>query len=340
MNNDTAQPVFGHLLALTDQRGSYAQASGAIGQPSHGYRTEDMARVLAVATREPLADGNVHRLAGVAVRFLNEAQSYGGGCRNQMDSNGNWLDTHTVDMWWGQCIWALGTAAARSDVGLVRRLAVIQFERAAKIRSPHPKAMAFAAVGAAELLAVDPKHALARELIDHYVRTLAEPATDDSWPWPQPRLDGSDAIIAEALIAAGVAVDRPDLCRRGLDLLTWLLDVQTRDGHLSPIPAGGAGPGDMRSGFDQQPIDVAVLADACARAASVDASPAWPHGVLSAAGWFNGDNDAGQPMWNPETGAGFDHLSADGASPDQGAEAALAVLSTLQQARQFSIVPT
>ena len=90
------------------------------------------------------------------------------------------------------------------------------------------------------------------------------------------------------MIAAGTALDRPELCRRGLDLLAWLLDYETADGHLSPTPVAGSGAGDARPGFDQQPIEVATLADACARAAAVDPSPVWPDGVRAAAAWFHG----------------------------------------------------
>ena len=83
---------------------------------------------------------------------------------------------------------------------------------------------------------------------------------------------------------------------------------------------------------------MAALADACARAAAVDPSPVWPDGVRSAAAWFQGDNDAGQLMWDPETGGGFDGLHADRVNRNQGAESTLAVLSTLQHVRRFSTV--
>ena len=56
----------------------------------------------------------------------------------------------------------------------------------------------------------------------------------------------------------------------GLGLLDWLLDRQTRDGHLSVVPVGGWGPGDTEPAFDQQPIEVAALADACAARSSID----------------------------------------------------------------------
>ena len=193
-------------------------------------------------------------------------------------------------------------------------------------------------MGAAELLTVDPGHRAARELITDYAAGIAAPNGDPAWPWPEPRLTYANAVLPEAMIAAGVALDDATLWRRGLDLLAWLVEYETAGGHLSPTPAAGRGPDDPRPAFDQQPIEVSTLADACARAAAVDASAIWPDGVLAAAAWFQGANDAGQLMWDPQTGGGFDGLHADGVNRNQGAESTLAVLSTLQHARCFSTV--
>ncbi|MCV7155051.1 glycosyltransferase [Mycolicibacterium pyrenivorans] len=339
MTDITPQPVFAHLLRMTDHRATFEHALLTEPRREHGYCTDDMARVLVVATREPESTGEVNGLAGKALTFLNEAQSFDGACRNRMTSGGHWTDKPTTDDHWGRTVWGLGTAAAHSDVSMVRRLAVIQFERAAEARSPHPRAMAFAAIGAAELLSVQPGHPAARKLLTDYAASVSTSVGDAEWPWPEPRLTYANAVVAEAMIAAGVALDDPALRERGLDLLEWLLNFETADGHLSPTPDGGHGPGDTRPAFDQQPIEVASLADACARAAATDPRPLWPEGIRLAAAWFQGDNDLGLPMWDPQTGGGFDGLHADRVNLNQGAESTLAVLSTLQQARRYSPVP-
>ncbi len=332
-------PVFAHLLRMTDHRGTFEHACMAEPRREHGYCTDDMARVLVVTTREPDATGTVKGLARKALQFVNDAQSHNGSCRNRMDRAGNWTDQPTTDDHWGRCIWGLGTAAAHSDVSLVRRLAVIQFERAAKARSPWSRAMAFAAVGAAELLSAEPGNSTARRLLADYAATVARPEAKSDWPWPDPRLTYANAIIPEAMIAAGVALEDPDLKQRGLDLLEWLLDRETLDGHLSPTPVGGRGPQDSPPAFDQQPIEVATLADACVRAAAADPRALWPDAVRLCAAWFQGTNDSGLLMWDTQTGGGFDGLLADCVNLNQGAESTLAVISTLQHAQRFSLVP-
>jgi hypothetical protein len=338
MTTAIPDPRFDHLLRLTDGRGTFEHARLAEPRPEHGYCTDDMARVLVVATRQPNSSGEVNRIAGVAVRFLNDAQSHAGSCRNRMNRKGRWEDEPSLKDWWGRCIWGLGTAAAHSDVDLVRRLAVVQFERAAKVRSPWPRAMAFAALGAAELLSVDAGHRAARELLIDYTNAVAKPNGHPTWPWPESRLTYANAVLPEAMIAAGVALDDWTLRQQGLDLLGWLLEYETAGDHLSPTPAAGRGPDDLRPAFDQQPIEVSALADACARAAAIDPGSIWPDGVRAAAAWFMGVNDARQLMWDPETGGGFDGLHRDGVNRNQGAESTLAVLSTMQHARRFSTV--
>ncbi|HTI73554.1 MAG TPA: glycosyltransferase [Mycobacterium sp.] len=333
------EPVFDHLMRLTDSRGTLEHARHDEPLPEHGYCTDDVARVLVVATRDHGPDRTLNGLAGTALRFLNDAQALTGACRNRMDSTGKWVDEPALEDAWGRCIWGLGTAAGHTNVVWARQSAIMQFERAAQERSQYPRAMAFAALGASELLAFDPEHVQARALLTDYAAAVPEANDDASWPWPEPRLRYANAVLPEAMIAAGTALDDMALCQRGLELLAWLLAFETADGHLSTTPVGGRGPEDAKPGFDQQPIEVSTLADACARAAAVDANPIWHDGVNAAAAWFMGDNDAQAPMWDPATGGGYDGLHADGVNSNQGAESTLAVISTMQQARRLATVP-
>ena len=82
------------------------------------------------------------------------------------------------------------------------------------------------------------------------------------------------------------------------------------------------------------------MADACARALSVDDSPMWLEGIAMANAWFDADNDAGVMMWDPVTGGGYDGLHADVANQNQGAESTLALVSTRQQAFAHQTIST
>lgn len=331
-------PNFSHLEQLSDDRGTFEHAQYGKARPEHGYCTDDMARVLLVATREPQATPRVRQLEALALRFLRDAQDFDGAFRNRRDRKGRWQGKHTLEDCWGRSTWALGTAASHSSVEWIRQTASLHFERAATRRSRFRRATAFAALGAAEVLADEPDSRAARSFLVASADGMVRPADDPTWPWPEARLAYANAVLPEAMIATGAALDRQDLLERGLDLLGWLLDHETTAGRLSVTPAGGAGQGDSRPAYDQQPIEVAALADACARAARHDDAPLWSAGVELAVAWFLGDNDAQVPMWDPVTGGGYDGVMAGGVNLNQGTESTLALLSTLQHARHLTVV--
>jgi hypothetical protein len=328
------EPRFDHLLRLSDAIGTFEHAEHTEPRRIHGYCTDDMARVLMVVAREPNPGPPVRALGRTAMRFLVSAQGVVGHARNRRDAEGRWRDRAGVDDCWGRSIAAFGTAAHRGHDEWMRQMGRSSFGHAAQQRSGHFHAMAFAGIGAAEILQVDPRHYGARELLHDVVEVIGGPTEDLAWPWCDPRLSYANATVAEALLAAGDALDRPDVVEHGCAVLGWLLERETVDGHLSPTPVGGSAIGDVAPGFDQQPIEAAAMADACARALAVTGDPEWGRGVDLAIGWFLGENDAGAVMWDVETGGGYDGLHATGPNFNQGAESTIALISTLQHARR------
>ena len=332
------EPSFAHISAMTDERGTFEHADHTEPRPGHGYCTDDMARLLVVATREPDPDGSVRSLARSAFRFLADAQAVDGKIRNRMTDRGRWAGRHGVEDCWGRALWGFGTAAARSDEEWLWSSAVSNFERSVEQRSPWPRAMAFAALGAAELLAVESSHRRARTLLADAAMVIGHAQPDADWPWPEPRLTYANAVLPDALMAIGAALDRTEMVDDGLRLLEWLLARQTNGGHLSVVPVGGAERDDVPPRFDQQPIEAAALADACARAFGITHAPVWGEHLERVVGWFLGDNDARSVMFDPATGGGYDGLGPDGPNLNEGTESTLALISTLQHARQLAVV--
>src|SRR4051812_43321908 len=104
-------PNFDHLLHMTDNRGTFEHAQFYEPRPEHGYCTDDMARVLVVASREPHPTPAVRRLVELSLRFLSDAQGLEGNYRNRMNRRGRWEDRPGVMDCWGRSVWGLGTAA-------------------------------------------------------------------------------------------------------------------------------------------------------------------------------------------------------------------------------------
>ncbi len=325
-------PSFAHVLSMSDGIGMFEHADHAKPRREEGYCTDDVARLLIVAVREPAHSQAVRELGRTAFRFLAEAQNVHGQVRNRRDTRGRWHGRHGVEDCWGRSLWAFGTAARRAPEEWMRASASSYFDHGSSQRSPHRRSMAFAALGAVEVAEHDQRHSRSRELLADAIAVIGSPSSDADWPWPEPRLSYANAALPEALIAAGDVLDRPDVVDDGLGLLRWLLDRESLDGHLSPTPVDGAGPGDAAGRFDQQPIEIAALADACHRAYVVTGDEQWQHGVDLAIAWFAGDNDLGVVMWNPDNQGGYDGLTAIGPNLNQGAESTLALISTFQHA--------
>jgi hypothetical protein len=330
---------FRHLQRLTDHVGLLEHAEGTVPRHEHGYCVDDVARGLVVVCREPSPSEELVTLGRRYLYFLAQAQAPDGRFRNRLGYDRRWRDQPGTEDCWGRSVWALGTAAARGPTMRIREESFARFGRSARVCSPWPHAMAFAALGAVEILERWPDHPAALTLLDRASAIIGEPPGDAAWPWPARRLSYANAAIAEAVIGAGWKIGRARVLRSGLRMLEWLLTVETRDGHLSVVPAGGWGPGEVRPAFDQQPIEVAALADACMRAAAVTGDSSWLAGVERSVAWFLGDNDAGVPVFDEQTGGGCDGLGRTGRSRNQGAESTLAMISVMQQGRRLATVP-
>ncbi|MCC6438763.1 MAG: glycosyltransferase, partial [Acidimicrobiales bacterium] len=310
---------------------------GAVRSAEHGYCTDDNARVLVVMAREP-DRGDARRLTRVCLRFVLDAQDRDGRCRNRRDRFGAWTDVGSTDDCWGRALWGLGALASHHEDPLLRVLARHGYDKSIGVRSPWPRAMAFAALGAVAVASVEPAHEPTRALLRAALEVIGT-VPDAAWRWPEPRLAYANAALAEAVIAAGDALNDVAAIDRGLAMLGWLLTRETERGHLSVTPAGGCGPNDAGAAFDQQPIEAAAMADACWRAYTITGDRAWLRGVEASAAWFDGDNDSGLTMFDPDTGGAFDGLSATEVNRNQGTESTLALISTMQRSRAQQQAP-
>lgn len=324
---------FAHLEHLTDERGLFEHAAGTEPRTAGGYCTDDNARLLVVTSREVDA-GRPGHLSRIALRFVREAQDEHGRFHNRMNLQGEWDDDASDEDCWGRAVWGLGTAVRHHTNPSVRRWAHRTLLASLPVHSPWSRARAFATIGVADLAAVDGCTGDVRSfLLDSMVRVGQVPSGE--WQWPEPTLRYANAALAEALIAAAAAVGSSSDLDRGLRMLDWLLRTETATGHLSVTSQHGRSPGDRAPQFDQQPIEVAALADACWRAHRITGDPDWIRGIVAAARWFLGHNDAGLPMFDEVSGGSYDGLHADRVNLNQGAESTLALVSTFQRADRF-----
>jgi hypothetical protein len=327
---------FRHLQRLTDNIGLVRHAEGVVPLHEHGYYVDDVAHGLLLVCREPSPSQELVVLGRRYLYFLAQAQSLGGKFRDHLGYDRQWHDQHGTEDSWGRSLWALGIAAVQGPTNGIREESFTRFCRGARVSSPLPHAMAFAALGAAEILQMRPGHPAALALLYRASVVIGVPAADPAWPWPQPRLGYANGALAEAVIVSGRHLGDDRMLRSGLRMLEWLLTAETRGSHLSVVSPQGWGPGEPRPASDQRPAEVAALADACMRAAAVTGDDKWLTGVEMSVAWFLGDNDAGVPLIDERTGGCSDGLTDTGRSRNQGAESTLAMISVLQQGHRIT----
>ena len=150
------------------------------------------------------------------------------------------------------------------------------------------------------------------------------------------------AAVVRQRRAAGGADRGRVACSTGRDVLAdglLLLALAARPSDRRRTPVAGTGRrrrtrAILAPAFDQQPIEVAALADACARAESVTGDATWRDGVELAIGWFAGDNDVRRRDVGSRSPAAASTASpANGPNLNQGAESTLALITTMQHRR-------
>ncbi|MCG2802265.1 MAG: glycosyltransferase [Cellulomonas sp.] len=325
--------TFAQLARLTTATGLYEHALLTEPRIEHGMCVDDVARALVVTARQGDPSPQVVTMSATYLRFLLDAQGDDGRMHNRRTPAGVWLDEVSAHDHWGRALWAFGVAATHSPDAWVQQAAARGAARAMLARSTYPRSMAYAALGAAQLAERDPGDKVARRVLYDARQVLPAAGYGADWPWPEERLSYANAVLPEAMIEIGVALHDDALRRDGLMLLAWLDDEQTVDGHLSVVPTGGRGREDRRPGFDQQPIEVAALAEAARTALRATRDSRWADLLTRCEEWFVGNNDAGLPMRDADTGGGFDGLEDGSVNENQGAESTLAWLATRELAR-------
>ena len=329
---------FAHLSAMTDERGVFEHAEFDTARREHGYCVDDVARALIVVSREPDQTPELSELAETYLRFLENALENDGGFHNRMAESGALTDAAGTGDWWGRGIWALGELYSLTRSTDHRRRAARAFALASTARSADLRAMVFAGLGAAAVLRGGGVNHGARALLEDASAAVAD-ARVAVWSWPEDRLRYANAALAQVLIVAGAELGRRDHLERGLGMLRFLLTVETAGDHLSVTGTAGRGPDELgQRQFDQQPIEPAAIAEACACAFEVTGDPAWLVGLERSWGWFVGRNDVGVSLFDPSSGAGFDGLTAAGRNENRGAESTIAALATYQLARRFGVL--
>lgn len=326
-----------HLIMLTDDTGILQHAAHTIPNRSHGYCTDDNARALIVAAmghKYPVVDGrNLDLLANRYLSFLQHAfNPENGRFRNFMDYSRNWLEEIGSEDSHGRALWSLGKAVDYLDLSGHMALATTLFNQAVKAveHFESPRALAFSQVGIHAYLkrfSGDSEVHRIQEILAINLHDQFKTNATPDWPWLESMLSYANGKLPHALLLSGQWMHSDEMIDTALKSLDWLIDIQTENGHFSPIGNNGWYKQDgNRNRFDQQPIEAHAMIEACLEAYTVTGDRKWFEKTVMCFNWFLGHNDLNTAVYDARTGGCRDGLMADGINQNEGAESTLAWL--------------
>ena len=334
-----------HLRAMTDDVGMLQHAFFMTPDRIHGYCTDDNARALIVATMNwhLMADESILPLLQTYLAFVNHAiDRETGKIRNFMSYARKWTEEVGSEDSHGRTVWALGHCVAHMPTDAVLSLAMRLFNRAlapsGMVKSP--RAAAYVVLGCLEYLNRFGGDREAMEVAYGGARRLADQLrsnTSSDWVWFEDILSYDNARLPQTLIAAGRRLKDEELLQDGLRSLEWLLSVQTdpKDGHISLVgTAGWYCRGGERARFDQQPLEISALIDACYEASLATGEDRWSNKMERCFNWFFGRNDVRKVLYDFTSGGCYDGLHPTGVNQNEGAESTLSWLMALHRMHQ------
>jgi hypothetical protein len=285
---------------VVDERriGMFEHADHVEPRREHGYCTDDMARLLIVAVRDPTSQA-VRELGRTAFRFLARRRAPRaahriGGPRRPMAGR------HGVEDCWG-----------RSRVGLRDRRTPCAGGLDARPAPCRTSITASSSVHRTDAPWRSPRSAPPRSSSSIHDtsgrgRLLADAVADRSVGLRSGMAVARTSAVLRQRGASPTRSSPPDThsgarrARRRADALA--MAARPRDRRRPPVADAGRWrrPGDGPGRFDQQPIEAATLAEACARAWAVTAPTSGAAASISAVGWFAGANDVGSVMWDTD----------------------------------------
>lgn len=339
-----AIPGLTGFKAMVDGTGMLQHSQGIVPDRAHGYCIDDNARALILMNLLPSRNEPSHyRLTSTFCSFIQSGfNAETGRFRNFMHFDRSWLENEGSEDSNGRTIWSLGHSARFSESADIRWWATGWFDRAAlmALEFTSPRAKAFAAIGAAHVLTVQPDSKAAKSVLDDTGKMLFQllkAASRPDWTWFETVLGYDNPRLPEALIRAGQLLHRSDWTETGIDALRWINDQQTSEKRtFRAVGSDSFGREFDCLPFDQQPLEAWSAIDANIAAHEVVPGDEWVQHVRMAMAWFHGKNDRNISLVDISTGTCRDGINAHGANRNCGAESILAFQLAYQAFMQLA----
>ena len=330
-----------HLRHMTDDTGMLQHAKFTVPNRAHGYCLDDNARALIVAARAynlNRNDTSLINLSSIYLSFLDSAfDPQTGRFRNFMSYERQWLEAIGSADSHGRALWALGMVAGwgqnSGQVALATRLFHDALPALEGFSDSRP--ISFPILGIEAYLRRNEDDRQVLSLLESLGNRLQERfrnfATKD-WQWHEAELTYDNGRLPEALMACGRVTGNKDMVALGIDVLSWLRDIQVdpSNGWFAPVGNHGWFPksGD-KAQYDQQPLEAAAMIGASIEAYECTQREEWIELASTCFNWYLGQNDQQRQLYDYASGGCRDGLTAHGVNENQGAESTLSYLCSL-----------
>jgi glycosyltransferase involved in cell wall biosynthesis len=332
------------LLRICDDTGIIQHSIHNVPDRNHGYCVDDNARALMLMNRLGVeAEPHRSHLATTFAAFIQgawnpDAQEF----RNFMGYRRDWLEEAGSEDSCGRTVWAIGATTKEAHNPALRHWARWIFESTASsaLDFGSPRALAFAMLGADYILAEQPEHRVAMQIVETGANRLADlyaRVAEPDWHWFETSLAYDNCRLSEAMIRAGMRLGRPDITDCGIESLRWITHAQIAPaGHFRPVGSNSFGQmNELPMPFDQQPVEIWAAIDAASAAYDVTGDAIWFDHAKRAYDWFSGLNDRGVIVGDPVSGTCRDGLNPRGVNLNEGAESVLAYQLSTTAMRDF-----
>lgn len=331
-----------HLKNMTDTTGVLQHAVFSAPNRNEGYCTDDNSRALLVAIMNKylIQDPDIDKLVMTYLAFIHHSFNPKNGLfRNFMSYDRKWLEEAGSEDSNGRVIFVLGYIIKNSDeyplLAISKMLFDLSFKNMEKFKSL--RSLSLIAMGCIFYLQ---KFSGARE-VGKVCRKMLERLSGQyslnsapSWRWFEDILTYDNARLPQALLMGGKYFNNSIFINAGLSSLEWLFDIlyDKDKNYISLIGNDGwLHKGKEKPKFDQQPIEIPALIDACFQAYLITKDKEWINKIGITFSWFLGNNDRQEPLYDFITGGCYDGLTSSMTNQNQGAESTVCWLNALHR---------
>jgi hypothetical protein len=263
--------------------------------------------------------------------------------RNFMNYDRSWIDETGSEECNGRVLFALGYMIKNPPNDSILAIVKTLFDKTINnVREfTSPRAWAYTIIGCFCYLRRFSGASEVNKICREFAAKLSEQydkCTEPSWRWFETKATYNNGRLSQALLMAGRFLDNETYKRQGLESLEWLYDVQLdKDKNYISLIGNKAwlAKGKTKSKYDQQPIEIPPLIDACFQAFEITSDREWISRIGLLFNWFLGNNDRQELMYDYYTGGCHDGLTSSGINSNQGAESTLSWLLALHRMTQI-----